>query len=169
MLGFVRPRSWTVTIAGGVLFGVLSKLAMKSLVMPLFGAPPRNEHFQYLAHNPGALPGILDAVVIGAGFGEETLVRGFLFERFARVIGVRPWAKAVAVVITSAFFGIVHLGGQGWPGVQQAAVMGLVYGTIYARRPQLPLLMIAHAAFDVAAVVLIYNGLETGVAHWFFR
>jgi hypothetical protein len=28
--------------------------------------------------------------------------------------------------------------------------------------------MIAHAAFDVTAVVLIYWRLETAVAHWFF-
>src|SRR5439155_529598 len=34
-LGFVRPRSWTVTILLGVAFGVAFKLVMKSVVMPL--------------------------------------------------------------------------------------------------------------------------------------
>jgi len=29
--------------------------------------------------------------------------------------------------------------------------------------------MIAHAAFDLTALVLIYNDLETHVAHWVFH
>ena len=168
-LGFVRPASWMATIAGGIVFGIALKLAMKSLVMPLFGAPPRNEAYQYLAHNPAALPSILYAIVVGAGFGEETLWRGYLFERFAKSIGRHPWAKAVAVVVSSVLFGGVHVFDQGVPGVQQATFVGLIYGTIYAWRGGLPLLMIAHAAFDLTALVLIYHGLETGVARWFFR
>jgi hypothetical protein len=42
-------------IAGGVLFGAAFKLAMKSVVMPLFGAPPVNATFHYLAGNQAAL------------------------------------------------------------------------------------------------------------------
>ena len=34
---------------------------------------------------------------------------------------------------------------------------------------ELWMLMIAHAAFDLTAVVLIYNNLETSVAHWVFK
>jgi len=33
----------------------------------------------------------------------------------------------------------------------------------------LPLVMIVHAAFDLAAAILIYRGLETRMAHLFFR
>src|SRR5215831_729704 len=39
-LGFVRPRNWGRTVLAGLALGVVSKLAMKSVVMPLLGAPP---------------------------------------------------------------------------------------------------------------------------------
>src|SRR5688572_7782083 len=46
-IGFVRPRSWIVTVVAGVAFGVALKLVMKALVMPLLGAPPVNQAFQF--------------------------------------------------------------------------------------------------------------------------
>ena len=48
-IGFVRPRSWTRTILVGIAFGIAFKLMMKSIVMPLFGAPAINPAFHYLA------------------------------------------------------------------------------------------------------------------------
>ena len=70
-LGLVRPRSWPRTIVIGILFGVALKFAMKSIVMPLLGAPPINGPFHFLAHNPAEIPAMLYIIVIGAGFGEE--------------------------------------------------------------------------------------------------
>jgi hypothetical protein len=43
-----------------------------------------------------------------------------------------------------------------------------VSGTPWRNLGFVPKLMIAHAAFDVTAVALIYWRLETAVAHWFF-
>ena len=84
-IGYARPRSWVVTVVAGVVFGVAFKLLMKAIVMPLFGAPPINAAYHYLAGNPAALPGILLAVTIGGGFGEETFYRAYLFERLGKV------------------------------------------------------------------------------------
>ena len=168
-IGYVRPASWTRTILVGIVFGAALKLAMKSVVMPLLGAPPVNQAYHYLAGNTAAIAGMLFAVTVGAGFGEETLWRGFMFERLGRLLGARPWARAAIVVFTSILFGLAHYPVQGVPGVQQAVVTGLIWGTIYAVTGRLPMLMIAHAAFDVMAVALIYWNLETSVAHWFYR
>ncbi|MGQ0816061.1 MAG: CPBP family glutamic-type intramembrane protease [Gemmatimonadota bacterium] len=55
------------------------------------------------------------------------------------------------------------------PGVQQALIVGLVYGAIYALTGRIWLLLIAHAMFDVTAVALIYWNLEYDVAHLIFR
>ena len=74
-IGYVRPKSWIGSIAVGIAFGVAFKLLMKAIVMPLLGAPPINQAFHYLAGNTAALPGILFAVIVGAGFGEETVFR----------------------------------------------------------------------------------------------
>jgi membrane protease YdiL (CAAX protease family) len=73
------------------------------------------------------------------------------------------------VIVTTLLFAAAHYTSQGMPGVQQALVTGLVFGALYARARALPLVMIVHAAFDLAAAYLIYHRLETTVAHWFFR
>lgn len=168
-LGFVRPRNWPLTIAGAVLFGAAFKLVMKSLVMPLLGAAPVNPHYHFLTGNLAALPQMLWIVAGGAGFGEETVFRGFAFERLRRLLGRGPRATVATIGITSAVFGIAHLSGQGWTGVEQATVVGLVYGAIYARSGRLPFLMIAHAAFDLTAVAMIFWNLEERFAHAIFH
>jgi CAAX protease family protein len=168
-LGLARPRSWPGTIALGIVFGVTLKFAMKSIVMPLLGALPINGPFHFLAHNPAEIPWMLYVIVIGAGFGEEMIFRGWAFERFGRLLGQAWWAKVIAVLITSAWFGQAHYGLQGMVGVQNATVVGLVFATVFALTGRLFLLMIAHVAFDLAAYAMIYCEWETAVAHFFFK
>src|SRR6266850_2274641 len=48
-IGYVRPKSWILTVAIGVTFGVGFKFAMKALVMPLLGAPAINPTYHFLA------------------------------------------------------------------------------------------------------------------------
>jgi membrane protease YdiL (CAAX protease family) len=168
-IGYVRPRSWIVTLAAGLVFGALFKLLMKAIVMPLFGAPPINQAFHYLVGNTAALPAILFAVIIGAGFGEETIFRGWAFERLGKLFGSGVWAKSSIVLLTSAWFGWDHYALQGLAGVQQATIFGLVFGTIFAITGRIWLLIIAHAAFDLMAVAIIYWDLESAVAHFFFK
>ena len=168
-LGFAAPRSWTHTFTTGILFGVAFKLVMKAIVMPAFGAPALNPRYHYLAGNAAALPWVLFTMIVVAGFGEETLFRGFLFERLGKVFGVGRGALALTVLLTSGLFAVLHYREQGLPGVEQAAVTGLVFGTIYAVRGRLWFLMVAHAAFDVTAVALIYWRWESTVARLLFR
>ncbi len=168
-IGYVRPESWVRTVAVGVALGVVFKLLMKAIVMPLLGAPPINPAYHYLAGNTAALPGMLLAVIVVAGWGEETVFRGFLFERLGKLFGSSAWVKAIIVLVTSAWFGLAHYSEQGLAGVQQATIVGLVFGTIFAITGRLLMLMVAHAAFDVTAVALIYWNLESKVAHLLFN
>jgi membrane protease YdiL (CAAX protease family) len=168
-LGFVRPRSWVASVLVGLLSGAAFKLLMKAVVMPLLGAPPLNAAYQYLVGNRAALPGIVLAVTVGAGFGEETVFRGYLFERLGRLLGSDALARTAIVVLTAALFGLAHYAEQGVPGVQQATITGLVFGAIFAATGQLWTLIFAHAAFDLTAVAIIYCGLESEVAHLVFR
>lgn len=167
-VGLARPRSWAATILIGIGFGVAFKLAMKALVMPLLGAPPVNQAYHYLAGNAAALPGALYLILIGAGFGEEIFFRGFLFERLGRLLGARWPAKAATVLVTSLWFGLDHLQVQGLAGMEQALIVGLVFGTIYAVTGRLWLLIAAHAAFDLAALAIIYWDVEAQVATYVF-
>jgi membrane protease YdiL (CAAX protease family) len=168
-IGYVRPASWARTLAAGIAFGIAFKFLMKAIVMPLLGADPVNQAFHYLAGNRAALPGILYAVVLGAGFGEETVFRGYLFERFGKLFGHGVWAKTLIVLITAGSFGVVHWPLQGLAGVQQATIFGLVFGTIFAVTGRIWMLMVAHAAFDVTAVAIIYWNVETAVARLIFK
>jgi membrane protease YdiL (CAAX protease family) len=168
-IGYVRPESWVRTLAVGIAWGVVFKLLMKAIVMPLLGAPPINPAYHYLAGNTAALPGMLLAVIVVAGWGEETVFRGFLFERLGKFFGPSAWAKTVIVLLTSAWFGLVHYPEQGLAGVQHATIVGLVFGTIFAITGRIFMLMVAHAAFDVTAVALIYWNLESKVAHLIFN
>ena len=168
-IGYVRPRSWIRGLALGIVFGIAFKFLMKAIVMPLLGADPINRAYHYLAGNRAALPGMLFAVIVVAGFGEETVFRGYLFERLGKLFGPGPWAKASIVLLTAALFALAHYPDQGLAGAEQAAITGLVFGTIFAVTGRLWTLMWAHAAFDLAAVAIIYWDLESAVAHLIFK
>jgi membrane protease YdiL (CAAX protease family) len=168
-IGYVRPRSWVLGAIGGVAFGIALKFLMKALVMPLLGTPPINQAYHYLAGNRAAIPATLFLLIAGAGFGEETLFRGYAFERWGKLLGTGTGAKVATVLITAFWFGLVHYPVQGLPGVEQATLVGLAFGTIFAVTGRLWMLMWAHAAFDLTAYALIYRGLETQVAHLVFK
>ncbi len=168
-IGYVRPKSWTRALVVGVIFGVTFKFLMKAIVMPLLGAPAINQAYHYLAGNTVALPAAFYFMIFGAGFGEETNFRGWMFERFDKLFGTCVWAKILIVLITSAWFGLEHYAVQGLPGVEQSTIMGLIFGTIFAITGRIFMLMVAHAAFDLTALAIIYWDVESAVAHFIFK
>jgi len=168
-IGYVRPRSWIGSLAGGIAFGIAFKFLMKAIVMPLLGAEPINQAYHFLAGNRAALPGMLYAVIVGGGFGEETLFRGYMFERLGKLFGTAVGAKVSIVLLATALFALAHYSDQGLAGVEQATITGLVFGTIFAVTGRLWMLMCAHAAFDVTALATIYWNVETDVAHLIFK
>jgi membrane protease YdiL (CAAX protease family) len=167
-IGYVRPRSWIRTVAVGVAFGIAFKLLMKAIVMPLLGADPVNQAYHFLAGNRAVLPTAVLAMLT-AGFAEETVFRGFMFERLGKLLGSGVWAKTFIVLVTSLWFGLGHYSMQGLAGTEQAMIVGLVYGTIFAVTGRIFVLMVAHAAFDLTALAIIYWNLETGMAHLVFK
>jgi membrane protease YdiL (CAAX protease family) len=168
-LGLVRPRNLALTVLGGLTAGVLLKLAFKSVVMPLLGAPPANEAYRWLTGNTTALPGMVWDVLVGAGFNEELVFRGFLFLQLGKAFGHSRGARLATWLLTSLYFGGVHAITQGLPGAEQATLVGLLFGGFYLVSGRLWPVIVAHASFDLTAVFLIYRGLEPRVAHWFFR
>jgi CAAX protease family protein len=166
-IGYVRPRSWILTVAGGIVFGIAFKFLMKAIVMPLFGAPPINRAYHFLAGNRGMLPTAVWAMLV-AGFGEETVFRGYFFERLGKLLGHTAGAKTAIVLFTSIVFGLDHYVVQGLAGAEQAAIVGLVFGSIAAVTGGIVMLMFAHAAFDLTALAIIYFDLESRVTHLVF-
>ncbi len=168
-IGYVRPRSWIRTAAIGIVFGVAFKLVMKIIVMPLLGAPTTNTAYHYLVGNSAALPGTVYTMIVIAGFGEETVYRGYMFERLKKLLGTGRGATILIVILTAGLFGAAHYHVQGLAGAEQAMITGLVFGTIFAITGRIWLLMFAHAAFDLTAVAIIYWNLESHFAHLVFK
>jgi membrane protease YdiL (CAAX protease family) len=114
---------------------------------------------------------MLPAAVWGmlvAGFGEETIFRGYFFGRLGKLLGRSAGAKTIIVLLTSIVFGLDHYLEQGLAGTEQAAITGLVFGSIAAVTGTIVMLMFAHAAFDLTALAIIYFNLEARVAHLVF-
>jgi membrane protease YdiL (CAAX protease family) len=164
-IGFTRWPRWRREALLALIGGALLKILQKAVVVPLFGLPPMNAAYHFLVGNTAALEQLLVIIVIGAGFGEELIWRGFLFERLTALLGRKPWASAAMVAGGAFLFGLAHLHDQGWPGVVQSTIVGLVLGTVYARLKRIWPIMIAHAAFDVTAAFMVYLNRE----EWFAR
>jgi membrane protease YdiL (CAAX protease family) len=167
-IGYTRPASWTLSIVTGVAFGIGYKLVMKALVMPLFGADPVNHAYHYLAGNRAALPGALWSMIVVAGFGEETVYRGLLFERFRRLFGTGAGARVGTVLLTTLLFAAAHLPTQGLAGAEQAIFTGVAFGTMVILTGRIGTAIFAHAAFDLTALAIIYWNLESPIAHAVF-
>jgi len=168
-IGYVRPRSWTTTLVIGIVFGVAFKFLMKAIVMPLLGAPPINQAYHWVAGNPAALPYTVFLMIVVAGWGEETFYRGWMFERLGKLLGTSVWAKVAIVALTAIPFASLHYVDQGIAGMEQALMTGFVFGTIFALTGRIFLVMVLHAAFDLAALAMIYFDCEPAVAHFFFK
>ena len=168
-IGLVRPRTWIGSLTIGIVFGIAFKLLMKAVVMPLLGADPINHTYHYLVGNRAALPSMVLFIIVSAGFGEETVYRGFTFERLGKLFGRSTAATTAIIVLSAVWFGIAHYSDQELAGVEQATIVGLVYGTIFAVTGRLWMLIVAHIAFDLTAVTIIYWNVEWQVAHALFR
>jgi len=168
-IGYVRPKSWMGSLVAGVAFGILFKFLMKALVMPLLGANPTNQTYHYLVGNWTALAAAVWTMLVVGGFGEETVFRGYMFERLGKLLGRSLTARIATVLVTAALFASLHYFDQGLPGAEQAIITGLVFGTVFAFTGRLWMLMCAHAAFDLTAVAIIYWNLESAVAHLVFK
>jgi membrane protease YdiL (CAAX protease family) len=168
-LGFGRPRSWTASLVIGLAFAISFKFVMKAIVMPLLGADPVNRAFHYLAGNRPELPSAIWMMIVVAGFGEEVVFRGYLFERLGKLLGSAVWTQLFIVLLTAVVFGLAHYSNQGLAGAEQGTIVGLVFGAIFVRTRRLWTVMAAHAAFDLTALAMIYLNLELSVAHLVFN
>jgi CAAX protease family protein len=167
-IGYAPPRSWAATALVGGAIGIALKLVLKTIVMPLLGAPAENDAYHYLVGNWVALPGAIYLMIVGGGFGEETVYRGFLFERLGVLFGSSAGARVAIVLLSSALFSLAHFPTQGLAGSEQSLLTGLTFGTIMAIQGRVWMPMFAHAAYDLTALAIIYLGLEDRIAHLLF-
>ena len=167
-LGLKAPPDWPSVLAASVALGIVLRLALKALVMPLLGAPAVNASYRHLAGNEAALPGMIAGLLV-AGLAEEFLYRGYVFERFRALRGVGQGALNASIFVSTALFAVAHYGDQGHFGVIQSAISGLVFASVFARHGHLWSPIVIHITFNLTSVALIYGGWEEAVARAVFR
>jgi len=168
-IGYARPKSWIGGALVGILFGVALKFAMKAVVMPLLGADPVNHAYAGMQGNLPELLFFSAYAVIGAGWAEETVFRGYLFERCGALFGRSVPANILTLLLVTGIFASLHWQ-QGQAGMINAGITGLIIGAIYlVNGRKLWTLMFTHASFDVTAALMIYLNLETKVAQLLFH
>lgn len=158
-VGLGRPRSWIRTIALGavvaVVIFVVTQVVLRSLVLPLVGAPD-SSRFAAIAGSPLLLSGGLFSVWTAAAFGEEILYRGYVMQRLAQLAGDGAWAWLGAAIAQCIVFGLIHFY-QGLSGIVITGFVGLQFGlALLVVRRNLWVLIIAHGLIDTVSLVLIF-------------
>lgn len=87
------------------------------------------------------------------GFYEEVLARGFLLSRCRRILG-GVWGP---VLVSSLLFGLGHAY-QGWAGVLQTALIGVVFARLALHWGTLWPLILAHGALNTVSLIIIRAG-----------
>ncbi len=93
---------------------------------------------------------LIGYAVIGAPVVEEVLYRGLL-QQAGRAIGLSPWS---AIAATSALFAAAHWSVVAPPALAALVVLGLLFGWLRERTGGLTSPIVAHAAFNVANLVI---------------
>ncbi|WP_158786951.1 CPBP family intramembrane glutamic endopeptidase [Granulicella sp. L46] len=161
-IGFSRPTSWRGVLAYGVAAGLamecLELFVTQPFLMRLLHTPPDLSVLSGLRGNVILLAVVLLLTWTLAAFGEELVWRGYILNRVADVISVRRLRWPVAVLVSSAVFGLAHFD-QGWTGVIENAIDGaLLAGLYFASGRNLWVPIIAHGVTDSLDSLLIFSG-----------
>ena len=99
--------------------------------------------------------------VVGAPFFEELFFRGVLLRSLARLFGtIGGWVgPALAIIVTGVLFGLAHDEGLQLLGL---AVFGIILSFVSYRTGRLGMNMVAHASFNLVAVLAVVTPLALG-------
>ena len=153
-IGLRRPKSWArvlivgIAIAAVVFVGIhLSEKAGYHRDLSRFRALQGNLELTLIA---------VVYVIIGAGFYEEFMFRGFLMQGFAMFFGGSRSAWIAALIIQGVLFGAAHAY-QNPLGMLITGTLGTLLGVLVIVWPRnLWPAIICHAVFDASRSVLIY-------------
>jgi len=159
-LGLKKPASWPRAIAFAIALYAVD-FAVSSWVVPWIAAivhPLQRPSF--LGYIRGNVTGLVTWVSIGwlvGGFFEECLFRGFLLDRFEKMLGGGTVAIAAAIVAQSMLFGSLHLYAGTFAFIY-ASLFALTHGIFYVLggRNLWPLIVV-HGVWDTVGTWGVYN------------
>lgn len=159
-LGLSRPHSWPRTVGLGIGVAVLSQVVVGTaltLIQPLLGGElPDVSRFDSVRGNLPTMVGTVLAVWITSAFPEEVIWRGFLITRIAGLAGGSRPAWIVALLLSSAHFGMIH-SYQGVSGMVGTGLAGLLYGVAFlVLGRNLWIVIVAHASSHLLSFTMLY-------------
>jgi membrane protease YdiL (CAAX protease family) len=166
-VGLSRFREWKTTLGWGIAAGLalegLELLVTQPFLVKVLKKQPNLEDFRGLAGNLKLTLIYLVLVWILAAFGEEMVYRGYLMNRVADLFNRTRAAWMISLFLVHGAFGLAHAY-QGWTGIIDEGLMGLLLGIIYLRTGRnLSVPIIAHGVSDSIDMVLMFLGKYPGM------
>jgi hypothetical protein len=166
-VGLKRFRNWKTTIALGIVAGVLLEcfelFVSQPLLVKFLHKQPDLEVFHNLNGNLKMTLIFIALAWTLAAFGEEMVYRGYLMNRMADLFNRTRPAWIISLIVVHVGFGLAHAY-QGWTGVIDEGLMGLLLGIIYLRTGRnLAVPIMAHGIGDTIDFLLIFLGKYPGV------
>jgi membrane protease YdiL (CAAX protease family) len=155
-------------LAIGLVVGVAYQALGLYIIEPLLaratsGQLPDVSMFRPIVGDEARLAIWLALVWTLAAFMEEMVYRGWIMTRVAEIGRFSGAAWVVALLVSSAIFGAVHLY-QGAAGVVATALSGGVFAALYlATGRNLWAGILAHGFMDTVGIVMIYLGIYPGL------
>lgn len=167
-VGLRRPAHPGRILAIGLVVGVAYQALGLYIIEPLLaratsGQLPDVSMFRPIVGDEARLAIWLALVWTLAAFMEEMVYRGWIMTRVAEIGRFSGAAWVVALLVSSAIFGAVHLY-QGAAGVVATALSGGVFAALYlATGRNLWAGILAHGFMDTVGIVMIYLGIYPGL------
>jgi membrane protease YdiL (CAAX protease family) len=166
-VGLKRFRNWKTTIALGIAAGLLLEgfelFVSQPLLVKYLHKQPDLEIFRQLNGNLQITLLFVALAWTFAAFGEEMVYRGYLMNRVADLLNRTRAAWVISLVVVHLGFGLAHAY-QGWTGIIDEGLMGLLLGIIYLRTGRnLSVPIIAHGIGDTIDFILIFLGKYPGM------
>ena len=166
-VGLTRYRNWARTLLLGLGAGLLMEGIELFLTQPflvrVLGKQPDLSEFHALHGNLKFLAVVIVLAWTLAAFGEEMVYRGYLMNRVADLFHRTRSAWVISLLVVHIGFGFSHVY-QGWTGVIDEGLMGVLLGLIYLRTGRnLAVPIVAHGVADTVDFILIFLGKFPGM------
>jgi uncharacterized protein len=153
-IGLKRPASWMRTFMIGI--GLVAIVFIGMYLSEKAGVRRDLSKFKDVQGNLELTLFGLFYAIIGAGFYEEFMFRGFLMQGVAMLFGASRGAWIVACIMQGAFFGVAHVY-QGPLGILITGTLGVLMGiVVLASGRSLWPVIIGHGIYDASRFVLFY-------------
>ena len=153
------PWSRVVLYAGGTLLVTMPVLIILSLgwtqLLHQLGLPDEPQDLIAVFSNtrsPAVIAGMFVVACVLAPLNEELLFRSGLYRYCRQTLG-RGWALAISGIC----FGALHLN---WAAFLPLAALGAIFALVYEATGDIRVPIIAHALFNLNAVLAVLSGLQ---------